>query len=1079
MMSKRESLTQAINTVNPDIIALCETKLGTLSKPKVQGFEAIYENSERGKEGLLIAVKDGTFLSTEKMSEKSVDGNTNILAVQVRYPKFNIRVIVAHAPQESDKLETRQDFFDALKLEVERGQVNGDLVFVVGDMNGKIKENEGVIQKHLNSANGELLCDLVNHHSLCVANFDPNAIGQWTRIQQMKNNEVKSAIDYILLDDKLKNNVLEMIIDECKAFTPYRIAKVGGKKKLTFSDHCTMIVSLDIERGSSTEPDAETMKMWKITDAGLAKYKELSMVRSLYFSGKETTTDMYRMWEQHLENLLSKCFKLRKSRNHTPKLHHEGQMTIRTILNKVSSKGKIQRNVVLTYIRELHRWETEQLEAARTAKLRETLSHFSEDEKTPPNAYWKILKTVRGKEKTKISSLLRSDGVEVYSADSIKHEVIEEFKHRLRNRPPHKQWENYTQATNHLVEMILNVESEDCAEFTLGELILVINKLKKKKSPGPDGVIGEFLMEAGDGILLSLLDILNCVRKTKLPPEQWNDVTIAIIYKNKGSRKSIVNYRGIFLASVVSKVFEKLLKSRIKEHLDKINVCQAGSRSNRSPADNTFILNAVIDHHKYMGKGLFLTAYDFQQAFDSLWLQDCILSLKKLGVPNSTLQVIYNLNRVANIQVKTPHGMTSAAAVEDVVQQGRVLAPDLCSASTAEYVGCNKGVSIGNCNISSLAFVDDMLDISLDSYDAEAANLNAVAFSRKKKLTYNGPKCKTMPVNCKKNQRVPSMFIEGEKIEVVALLKYLGDIFQMNGKNSELIKDRLCRGTKVMLQIEAILSETNFGKHTVDVCLLLYRALFLSSILFNSQAWRNLSERDLAQLQTLQLKLLKKILKVPRSTSNSFIFLELGVLPIRYEIHKRQLGFLHHILHLDEDDPVYQLYLNMKALPAQSNWYNEIKELAINYGICIDEEAVRSVSKETFKRSIKEHIEEFAFQKLQAECSSKKKTSNLVFTCLKPQPYLSRLYPNQARTILQCRAKSLRIKDHQPYLFRNNHCRWCNLDVETVSHLKNCGWDTEMNDVDITDLNEMDGTTDSLLVSLATRVDEFLERVDV
>ena len=53
------------------------------------------------------------------------------------------------------------------------------------------------------------------------------------------------------------------------------------------------------------------------------------------------------------------------------------------------------------------------------------------------------------------------------------------------------------------------------------------------------------------------------------------------------------------------------------------------------------------------------------------------------------------------------------------------------------------------------------------------------------------------------------------------------------------------------------------------------------------------------------------------------------------------------------------------------------------------------------------------------------------------------------------------------------------MDVETVSHIKNCGWDTAMNDVGITDLNEMDGTTDSLLVFLATRVDEFLERVDV
>ena len=167
---------------------------------------------------------------------------------------------------------------------------------------------------------------------------------------------------------------------------------------------------------------------------------------------------------------------------------------------------------------------------------------------------------------------------------------------------------------------------------------------------------------------------------------------------------------------MVSKVFEKLLKSRIKNELAGIDLCQAGSRSNRGPTDNTFIVNAVIDHHKYLNKCLFLTTYDFQQAFDSLWLQDCVLSLHKLGVPGSVLQIIFNLNRVARIRVKSQFGLTSAATVEDILQQGRVLAPDLCSASTAEYCGRNKGVSVGLCVISSLAFVDDMLDMSLDCH---------------------------------------------------------------------------------------------------------------------------------------------------------------------------------------------------------------------------------------------------------------------------------------------------------------------------------------------------------------------------
>ena len=391
-----------------------------------------------------------------------------------------------------------------------------------------------------------------------------------------------------------------------------------------------------------------------------------------------------------------------------------------------------------------------------------------------------------------------------------------------------------------------------------------------------------------------------------IPPKQWNSVIIAIIYKNKGSRKSLVNYRGIFLASIVAKVFERMLKNRMKSYMEKVDLCQGGTRSNRGPPDNTFMVNAVIDHSIYIGKSLYITTYDFEQVFDSLWLQDCILSLRKLGVPDYILQLVYNLNKEALISVKTPFGPTSRATIKDIVQQGRVLASDLCSASTGEYCSTNnKGVAVGTVVISTLAFVDDLLDMSENAQDAEKANLRALAFALLKKLLFNSEgKCKGLLVNKKMGDLQPRMFIRDKTIEFFSYVNYLGDIFQHNGKNSELVKDRLNRGLKVMLKIETILAEIEFGKHTIEVSLLLYRALFLSSILFNSQGWRNFSKSDFSQLQSLQLRLLKQVVGAPSSISNPFLFLELGVLPIKYEIHKRQITFLHHIVNLSNEDPV-------------------------------------------------------------------------------------------------------------------------------------------------------------------------------
>ena len=143
--------------------------------------------------------------------------------------------------------------------------------------------------------------------------------------------------------------------------------------------------------------------------------------------------------------------------------------------------------------------------------------------------------------------------------------------------------------------------------------------------------------------------------------------------------------------------------------------------------------------------------------------------------------------------------------------------------------------------------------------------------------------------------------------------------------------------------------ETELGEHTIEVSLLLLMALLLSSTLFNSKAWRNFTQKDFAQLQSLQLRLLEHLVGALSFISNSIIFLELGVLPIKYEIHKRQLSFLHHIVSMSANDPVCMLYESMKRLPFEQNWFKDILISAADYSIDIAEQKLKWLSKDTFK----------------------------------------------------------------------------------------------------------------------------------
>ena len=87
--------------------------------------------------------------------------------------------------------------------------------------------------------------------------------------------------------------------------------------------------------------------------------------------------------------------------------------------------------------------------------------------------------------------------------------------------------------------------------------------------------------------------------------------------KNKGCKKTLENYRGIFLTSILSKLLEKLIQIRIKDKEAKYSSpFQAGSKQKRSTADNIFLIRSIIDHSLYLKKVIHFTLYDIKQCFD-------------------------------------------------------------------------------------------------------------------------------------------------------------------------------------------------------------------------------------------------------------------------------------------------------------------------------------------------------------------------------------------------------------------------------------------------------------------------------
>ena len=74
--------------------------------------------------------------------------------------------------------------------------------------------------------------------------------------------------------------------------------------------------------------------------------------------------------------------------------------------------------------------------------------------------------------------------------------------------------------------------------------------------------------------------------------------------------------------------------------------------------------------------------------------------------------------------------------------------------------------------------------------------------------------------------------------------------------------------------------------------ILLYYSVFLPRLIYNTEAWSSLTEANIQCLLKAQLHYLKRVLEVPKSTPTAALFLDLGILPIQYEIEKKQLLYL-------------------------------------------------------------------------------------------------------------------------------------------------------------------------------------------
>ena len=98
--------------------------------------------------------------------------------------------------------------------------------------------------------------------------------------------------------------------------------------------------------------------------------------------------------------------------------------------------------------------------------------------------------------------------------------------------------------------------------------------------------------------------------------------------------------------------------------------------------------------------------------------------------------------------------------------------------------------------------------------------------------------------------------------------------------------------------------------------------MLVNGMLFNSEAWHGVDEKDIILLEKVDEALIRSILSVHPKIPLEALYLETKSVPIRFIIASRRIMYLHSILQKEEHEMVRQTYEAQKIQPIQGDFIN-------------------------------------------------------------------------------------------------------------------------------------------------------------